>query len=74
LIYVVRALDIFLYAICQDANPLLLRTGIRADLSQSLVEAGGRLQTKMAPEYRGHWFNPSRGRAARPISLLEETL
>jgi hypothetical protein len=37
LIYAVRALDVFLYAICQDANPLLRRTGIRADLSQSLV-------------------------------------
>jgi hypothetical protein len=73
LIYAVRALDTFLYAICQDANPLLQRTGIRADLSQSLVKAGGRLQTKMAPENRDHWFNPSRGRAARPIGPARRT-
>ena len=61
-------MDVSLYAICQDANPLLRPTGTWADLSQTRVNAGGRLQKKMAPENRGHWFNPSRGRAVRPIA------
>jgi len=61
-------MDPSLYAICQDANPLLQPAGIWADLSQTRVNAGGRLQTKMAPENRGHWFSPSGGRAVRPIA------
>jgi hypothetical protein len=61
-------MDVSLYAICQDANPLLQPTGTWADLSQTRVNAGGRLHKKMAPENRGHWFNPSRGRAVRPIA------
>ena len=63
LIYVARALDIFLYAICQDANPLSRRTSIRADLSQSLVKAGGRLQTKMAPQKTGAIGSIHRGQS-----------
>src|SRR6266850_1234753 len=66
---------VFLYAICQYANPILQPTGIRADLSQSLVKpaAGCRQSKKNGPGNRGHWFNPSRGRAARLAAPVRRT-
>jgi len=43
-------MDPFLYAICQDANPLLLWIAVRADLSQTLVKPAVVANKKMAPE------------------------
>src|SRR6266540_5331822 len=40
------AMGPFLYAICQDANPLLLWIAVRADLSQTLVKPAARCKQK----------------------------